>query len=217
MPSKDIGSTTSNESTPKSIVCVHTQVDEPLYRELQTYLSLWQREGYVQWLEISAGSDRDLTMQAHLQQAHLILLLISADFFAEDHCYRAMHISLQEQARRQVPVVPILARASAWQTSACGHLRALPGNEQPIAQWVHPEQAFEEIYVCLARLLPDDFRRKLIQETTSPRANLAASRESEETQKQDSPTPAYTLNFDNQGAKIGQQGTFSGNTTINFD
>lgn len=43
MPSKDIGSTTSNESTPKSIVCVHTQVDEPLYRELQTYLVTIQK------------------------------------------------------------------------------------------------------------------------------------------------------------------------------
>ena len=123
-------------------------------------------------------------MQAYLQQAHLILLLISPDFFAYDPCYQAMHIALQERARRQVPVVPVLARASSWKGSMCGNLLALPGNEQPIAEWVHPEQAYEEIRSGLARLLPDNgnFRQKLRQETARPGAE-SATLEREEARK----------------------------------
>ncbi len=216
---KDTSSTTSNEPSPKSIVCVHTHIDEPLYHELQVYLSLWQREGYVQWLEISAGSDREHTMQSYLQQAHLILLLISPDFFAQDHCYRAMQLSLQEQARRQVSVVPVLGRASAWKGSVCGPLRALPGDEQPIAEWAHPEQAYEEIRSSLARLLPGDrdFRQKLMQETACPDADPDSLQEREEAQKYDAHAQSVTVTFNNQASKIGQQGqNFSGPITNTF-
>jgi TIR domain len=200
MKSRDANRTINYEGLCKKIVCIYTQNDEPFYSNLQTYLSLWQREGYIQWLETPAGSDVESTMQAHLQQADLILLLIGPDFFAQDHCYSTMKTSLQEHARRQVPVVPILARASAWKESACGSLHALPGNEQPIVQWVHQEQAYEEIRSGLVHLLPgdDEYREKLIQETAHPGAEPSAHQMRE-----------GTLNFVNTASNKGQQGVFN--------
>src|SRR5579859_5480963 len=137
MKKSNTSSTVNNEASPQKIVCVYTQNDESFYRSLQSYLSLWRRENYIQWLETLAGSDMKITMQGNLQQANLILLLISSDFLEQDHCYSAMQTALQEQAKRGVPVVPVLARTSNWKESACGVLYPLPANERPIAQWSH--------------------------------------------------------------------------------
>jgi TIR domain len=212
MKSRDASSTTNNEVSSKTIVCVYTQNDESFYRELQTYLSLWQREGYIQWLETPAGSDAKLMMQAHLQQADLILLLISPDFFAQDDCYSAMKTSLQEQARRQVPVVPVLARASAWKGSVCGNLLALPGNQQPIVEWVHPEQAYEEIRFGLARLLPSDmnFRQKPMQETARSGADPTSPWEREEAQKHGAIAQPGSVNIVNLASNNGHIGNVYG-------
>ena len=217
MWNKDTNSITNNEPVPASILCVYTQADERFYRELQTYLSLWQREKYIQWLEISAGSDVGNTMQAYLQQAHLILLLISPDFFAQDFCYDALPTSLLQRGRRQVPVVPVLGRASGWKGSICGHLHALPDNERPIAEWPHPEQAYEAIRSGLASLLTRDknLQQKLMQGTARSTADSAAHGEHKEAQKQKSNVQPDSPNIINQASNYGAQGVFNGPITFN--
>lgn len=173
-----------HETPTRDIVCVYAHHDEPFYRSLQTSLSLWQREGYIRWLEVAVGSDVEQTLHVHLRQAHLLLLLISPDFFEQDRSYRAMHIALQERVRRQVPVVPVLVRASAWKESACGSLDALPTGERPLAEWPHPEQAYEEIRVGLARLLSGegDWRQHMLQGGVRGHVDPAAPRQGQETQ-----------------------------------
>ncbi len=146
--------TRREERFPTQIMCIYATCDEPFYRELQTHLSLWEREGAIRWLETQAGSDVEQAMQTHLGQADLILLLISPSFFAHDQGYMGMKAALREQAKRSVPVVPVLARAFDWKESACGKLLALPENEVPIAEWSHPERAYENIRTGLARLIP---------------------------------------------------------------
>lgn len=133
-------------------ICLCSRDDEFFYRKLQASLSLWQQQSKLAWLEIEAGDDIARTRQEHLRQANLVLLLCSSSFFADAACYEAMMAALQEHARRQVPVVPILVRACAWEESACGHLAVLPENKQPINEWAQPDQAYESIRRSLIRL-----------------------------------------------------------------
>ena len=150
MESRD---TQNERHSPAQIVCIYAQRDEPFYHELQTHLVLWHNKGHIRWLELSAGADVEQTHLTFVQQADLILLLISPSFFASRACQRGMDNALAEQARRGVSVVPILARAFDWKESDCGHLKALPDNELPIAQWTHAELAYENIRAGLARLI----------------------------------------------------------------
>lgn len=200
MKSIDASDTTNQESSSRTIVCVYTQKDESFYLELKTYLSLWQREGYIQWLETLAGNDVKYTLQGHLQQADLILLIISPDFLAHDHCHSALKTSLQEQTRRQVPVVPVLARTSGWKGSAYDYLPTLP-NEQPIAEWDHPERAYEEIRTGLVDLLPGDmsFRQKLMQDTARSSTYLHGTS-----------VQSSSVNIVNVGSNIGHIGNIYG-------
>lgn len=133
-------------------ICFYARPDEAFYRELKDSLSLWQQQGKIDWLEIGAGSDIARTQQEHLRRASLVLLLCSSSFFVERTCHNAMMSALQEHVRRQIPVVPILVRACAWEESACGHLEVLPDNKQPISEWAHSDQAYENIRHSLIRL-----------------------------------------------------------------
>jgi tetratricopeptide (TPR) repeat protein len=155
MEKKDTSNNAQSELYfPTQIVCIYAQPDESFYRDLQIYLVLWQRAQYIAWLEIRAGDDPQQAIQTHLQQADLILLLISPSFFISNSCYRAMKIALREQATRQVPVVSVLIRVSDWKESDCGALKALPENELPIAEWEHRERAYENIRAGLVHFVP---------------------------------------------------------------
>lgn len=129
---------------PKAIVCLYAQRDEPWYRELQTYLVLWQNQGHIYWAD-----------PASIHQADLVLLLLSPDFFAARRCQRGMMQAFEARTERGIPVVPVLARVSNWKESACGALKALPDNDRPIAEWRQKERAYENICAGLARFLPD--------------------------------------------------------------
>ena len=139
--------------TPQKIVCVFAPSDHQWYQDLKTFLVLWERTNKILWLEMQAGHTRQ-TMQAYLRQANLILLLASPTFFDDHACYGAMLFAVQEQGQRQVPVVPILARACDWKESECSQMLALPDNELPSAEWEHQERAYENIRAGLARLIP---------------------------------------------------------------
>lgn len=154
MESRDANTPTANELKPREIVCLYSQDDEPFYHQLKKSLNLLERQGQVRWLEIDPRAERTLTWQRGVQHADLILLLLSPDFFPDELCYQTMHLALQEQTSRQVPVAPILVRAVNWRLSACKDLAIVPYNEQPVASWVSLDEAYASIGVDLVRLVP---------------------------------------------------------------
>src|SRR2546430_12784509 len=64
--------------------------DEPLRKELEKHLSILRRQGFIkEWndRDIYAGTDWIHAINAHLDIASVILLLISPDFLVSDYCY----------------------------------------------------------------------------------------------------------------------------------
>lgn len=64
--------------------------DEAWRNELVKHLSLLQRQGVLtSWHDrkITAGTEWAGAIDAHLQSAQIILMLVSADFMASDYCY----------------------------------------------------------------------------------------------------------------------------------
>jgi hypothetical protein len=137
------------------LVCVYAREDEQYFRRLQRHLYPWVRQQKVAWLDISAGEEIGATMHRHLQRAAAILLLLSPDFLAEDATYDAMLTAIAENTRRKVPVVPVLARPSAWKDCECGDFQPLPEEERPLISWgEHLDEAYENIRQGLQRVLP---------------------------------------------------------------
>jgi hypothetical protein len=106
-------------------------------------LSVWSAR------HLQAGFDRGKLLQDHLDQADLIVLLLSADFFTDDECIALMEHALAGKAR----VIPLLLRSVDWQTSKLADLTCLPANGQFVTTWDNLDVAF---HACV-----DDLRQVL--------------------------------------------------------
>ena len=104
--------------------------DESLLKELVKHLALLQREGAIRtWhdREITAGEDWRGQLDDRLEEADLILLLVSASFIASDYCWDVETTrALDRHARGETRVVPILVRPCEWQTAPFAEIQGLP-------------------------------------------------------------------------------------------
>ena len=88
----------------------YAQQDEALCIELDKHLNLLQRQKLIKgWHRrlITAGTEHAPEIDTHLNTAHIILLLISADYLVSDYCYgtemdRAMQRHKAGEARLPV-------------------------------------------------------------------------------------------------------------------
>lgn len=104
--------------------------DKRLLNRLETQLALSQRQGSIKlWHhgKIALGADTKSQIDEHLQKAEIILLLVSADFFASDRwCSFEMQKAMELHQHRKVCVIPIILRAVDWQEAPFSHLPVLP-------------------------------------------------------------------------------------------
>ena len=133
-------------TAPLEVFYSYAHKDERLRQRLETHLSTLLQQGLIApWHDrnISAGTDWEREIDAYLNSAQLILLLISPDFIASTYCSsieckRAMERHLAGEAR----VIPIILRPTDWQGVQFERLQALPTNAKPITTWPNRDQAF---------------------------------------------------------------------------
>ena len=134
--------------------------DEELRSELEKHLTILRRHGLIRdWHDrkIAAGSEWRGQIDEHLEQAQLILLLISADFIASDYCYDVEMARAMERHRTGAArVVPVVLRPVYWKGAPFGELQALPTDAKAITQYGNRDEAFmivtEGIAEAAARL-----------------------------------------------------------------
>lgn len=122
--------------------------DEGLRQGLEKQLRTLKRQGFINlWHDryIQPGQDWEGEINARINSAHIILLLVSTDFIDSDYCYgievqRAMERHHQGTAR----VIPVILRPVFWQRTPFGSLQPLPTDNVPIvnAKWHSQDDAF---------------------------------------------------------------------------
>jgi TIR domain len=124
----------------------YSHKDEELRDELATHLSMLKRQGMISaWhdREISAGTEWAGAIDAHLNSAQVILLLISANFLASDYCYdKELMRAMERHEAGEARVIPIILKPSDWTSAPFGKLQALPKNAKPITKWEDRDEAF---------------------------------------------------------------------------
>jgi hypothetical protein len=123
--------------------------DEALRMELEKHLSLLRRQGVIAgWHDrrITAGTEWAVAIDAHIERAQIILLLVSADFLASDYCYDVeLRRALTRHEAGEARVIPIILRAVDWQGAPFGTLQALPQDGRPITSWPNQDEAFLDV------------------------------------------------------------------------
>jgi len=149
--------------TPVEIFCSYAHEDEAWLRKLETHLSLLKRQGLISfWYDrlITAGTDWAHAIDTHLETASIVLLLVSADFFASDYCVGIeMKRALERQEVGETRVIPILVRQVDWTDTPFAHLQPLPSDAKPLAIWQDEDTALADITAGIRRVIVEELPR----------------------------------------------------------
>ena len=132
-------------------------MDMDLRDELEKHLSVLLRQDVISsWHDrcISPGDEIHNEIDAHLNAADIILLLVSVDFLASDYCYdiemaRAMERHTDGTAR----VIPVILRPCDWHGVPFGNLMATPPDGKPVVDHSSHDQGFLEVVKAIRQVV----------------------------------------------------------------
>jgi len=137
------------------LFCSYSHEDRLLQRRFHAHTADLRRRKQVQvWTDqrIGAGGDWEGEIDAHLNTADLIVLLISADFMNSDFCYtKEMTRALERQAAKEARVIPIIIQPCDWTDAPFAALQALPPDAKAVTLWPNQEEAWSFVAIGLKK------------------------------------------------------------------
>lgn len=153
----------TDPSASRSVFVSYSHKDERYRQRLDISLVQLQRNHLISiWYDkkILPGQEWDREIDTNLENADIILLLISPDFLASDFAYsQEMLRAVERHQAGSATVVPIIVRPSDWQDSPVGALQALPSAGRPVSKWPNRDQAWLDVAQGLRRLISNQRSR----------------------------------------------------------
>jgi hypothetical protein len=133
----------------------YSHKDEALRDELQKHLSILRRQGSIEiWHDrgIGAGADFGHDISSHLEDADIILLLVSSDFLDSDYCYdKEMTRAIERCEQGEAIVIPVILRPCSWTGAPFGKLLATPTDGKPVTKFPSLDDGFLEVTTAIER------------------------------------------------------------------
>jgi hypothetical protein len=144
-----VASSPPDPERPIEVFFSYAHEDGVLRDELAKHLHLLVRQGIIAgWHDrrITGGAEWAGVIDERLRTAHIILLLVSADFLASDYCYDIeLSRAMKRHGAGEARVVPIILRPVDWHSALFGKLQALPKDGRPVTSWPNRDEAFVDI------------------------------------------------------------------------
>ncbi|MGV7165008.1 toll/interleukin-1 receptor domain-containing protein [Xanthomonas citri] len=135
--------------TLSSVFFSYCHADEELRDQLEKQLAMLKRQGIIEtWHDrrIIAGQEIDKTINEHVNNDDIILLLVSPDFIASDYCYdKEMARALERHESGEATVIPVILRACDWHHAPFGKLMATPRDGKAVKKWADIDEAFLDV------------------------------------------------------------------------
>ena len=90
---------------------------------------------------VRPGGDVNQHILDNLNDANIVLLLMSSGFLASYECQKEMQLALQRKEQDQIDIVPIIIRPCDWENTVVKKYKALPTNGKPISKWKDRNEA----------------------------------------------------------------------------
>jgi hypothetical protein len=117
--------------------------------ELEIHLSALKRQDIIDvWHDrkIIAGDDVDNEINEHLEEADVILILVSPYFIASNYCYDVeMKRAMERHENREATVIPVIIQPCDWHSTPFGKLLATPTDGNPISRFPNQHEGFLEV------------------------------------------------------------------------
>src|ERR1700738_998648 len=142
-----------------SVFLSYAHEDEFWLKELEKHLSLLKRQEVIStWYDrqIVPGTNWSKIIDQRLEQASIVLFLVSADFLASDYCYEVeMKRALERHESGRARATTIAARPADWKDAPFAHLHALPTDAKAITAWSNQDEAFIDVVAGIRRAIED--------------------------------------------------------------
>ena len=123
--------------------------DEELRDQLVRHLaSLSLKTPVDVWYDrkIGAGGPWEPEIKTHFDSSQIILLLVSADFFASEYCNKyELRRALELRRAGKATVIPIIVREVAWEDSDLHEIQATPRDAKPVTGWSDRDAAWKDV------------------------------------------------------------------------
>jgi hypothetical protein len=127
----------------------YSHKDEPMRDDLEVHLASLKRQGVIAtWHDrrILAGDSWEGKISEYLEQADIILLLVSPYFLASPYCNDVeVHRALQRHEAGQARVIPVILEPCDWQHERFGKLQSATRDGKPISKYPNKHDAFLEV------------------------------------------------------------------------
>ncbi|MFN0088028.1 MAG: toll/interleukin-1 receptor domain-containing protein [Blastocatellia bacterium] len=142
---------------PVQVFFSYSHKDEELRDALNAHLSILKRQKVISaWhdRQIPPGAEWAAEIDARIDQAGIILLLVSADFLASDYCHEIeMKRALERHERGEAVVIPVILRPCDWRGALFGKLNALPRDARAVTSWPNRDEALQNIAEGIRRVV----------------------------------------------------------------
>lgn len=160
-----------------TVLLCYAQEDERMARQLKQHLSPLERNRYIfiwDYGNIDPGAERNRELKKRLNEAEIILLLVSASFLFSDYCYEIeMQQVIERHERREARVIPVILRDCYWNIPPLDKLQPLPDRARPIVQWKGQDKGYANVAEALARIAKQGNSRSLPEPVAERKALMA--------------------------------------------
>jgi hypothetical protein len=117
----------------------YSHADEELKNDLLKHLEPLKKLGLIEtWhdRQIKPGDEWDQKISSNLENAQIILLLVSIDFINSSYCYDIeLEQALELEDEKRARVVPVILRTCMWRNTPFSKLQALPKDAKAVSLW----------------------------------------------------------------------------------
>ncbi|WP_162937875.1 toll/interleukin-1 receptor domain-containing protein [Indioceanicola profundi] len=147
-----------------SLFFSYSHADETLRDQLAKHMAAMRRQGVIDdWHDrkMLAGDHIDGEIKRMMEQADIILLLVSPDFIASDYCYDIeMARAVQRHEAGECRTVPVILRPCDWHGTPFGTLLATPRDGRAVTLWTNIDEAFLDVAKAVKAAAVDIRARK---------------------------------------------------------
>ena len=140
------GFETIESDRPAKLFVSYSHRDERYRESLESHLKVLKSAGLLDiWHDrrIDPGEDWKGKIDHALEEADVVVFLVSADFLASAYCNDVeLSRALERHADGSCRVVPVIVRDANWKLSRISEFQPLPSNGRPITTWPNKDTAW---------------------------------------------------------------------------
>jgi hypothetical protein len=140
-----------------SLFFSYSHEDEDYRDRLEKHLAGLQYQGLIDvWHDrrIPAGGGIDDSVDEELNQADVVLLLISASFLSSRYCVsREMEVALQRHREQRTHVIPVMLKPCDWHYAPFKDLKIVPRDAKAITSWSNEDEAFRDAAIEIRKVV----------------------------------------------------------------